>query len=588
MVKKKSIKTQGEEKGKKTIKYAEARVRESLDAMYPLGYEILEPLPLEWIGKTIFKFRCTKHPERMLSTNSANIVHWSRNPCRVCVREKLSLAWFEKTGGANVDQARIQLISSQYSPKNTRTFESFAPNYGDNIYVATWICPKSTCEHPHEWESRVQTRKKGANCPYCSGEKVCRCNSLAILFPDLLKQWDFKKNTHLDPYAVNDHSHLDAFWICPVKLCSNETHVHEWKTMIANRTCHNSGCPYCCEPAQRVCSCNSFATLRPELLGEFDRERNTEDPFTLALCSNKIVHWKCPKLNCLDTSHVHRWETTVSHRTKDGRSCPWCSMPPHMTCECNSLQSKFPELMSEWDKEVNKKNNLDPSKLAPASNKLAAWCCRKQHKWETMICDRTQSHSGCPGCRGSHGEKELNRVTDEMGLVTHKQKTIKCYNIDTGAKMTLRLDTYFELGQHKIGSEYDGKPHFQEGIYPTPLAVTISRDRSKNRACQEQGIHLLRIHYSDIRKIKFWMTKFIEEIKAFKPHFIGTPSGELIQVTAVFMVTNPLAYTQLYASYSSSSSSSSSSSAFDITNKRKREVDSAEETEKRPCLALDS
>ena len=35
---------------------------------------------------------------------------------------------------------------------------------------------------------------QGTGCPCCFGSKVCTCNSLQTLFPDVAAEWDYTKN----------------------------------------------------------------------------------------------------------------------------------------------------------------------------------------------------------------------------------------------------------------------------------------------------------------------------------------------------------------------------------------------------------
>jgi len=86
-----------------------------------------------------------------------------------------------------------------------------------SCYVATWQCGRSCkhCSAPHpSWQTSVQIRTAGNNCPYCSGTEVCVCQSLVILYPDLVKEVDLESILELDPYSVGPYSVKSASWVC--------------------------------------------------------------------------------------------------------------------------------------------------------------------------------------------------------------------------------------------------------------------------------------------------------------------------------------------------------------------------------------
>ena len=64
-------------------------------------------------------------------------------------------------------------------------------------------------------------------------------NSLAILYPEVAKDWDFEKNGDLKPSQVSKGSNRKVFWKCQ---CG-----HSWRTTVSHRTTpsHQTGCPAC-------------------------------------------------------------------------------------------------------------------------------------------------------------------------------------------------------------------------------------------------------------------------------------------------------------------------------------------------------
>ena len=102
-----------------------------------------------------------------------------------------------------------------------------------------------TCAKGHKWESDVLNRNKGNGCPYCSNQKVLSgYNDFATRYPHLLKEWNFEKNTTLDPYKIITDRKTKVWWKC--SLCSNE-----WQAYVVNRQV-GLGCPACGKKRTKV------------------------------------------------------------------------------------------------------------------------------------------------------------------------------------------------------------------------------------------------------------------------------------------------------------------------------------------------
>jgi len=94
------------------------------------------------------------------------------------------------------------------------------------------------CKNGHEWQASISYRKKGTGCPYCSGKKVCKENSLATTHPKIAKEWNYKKNSELKPTDIRFGSEKKVWWKCK--------NGHEWQARICDRTKTKKGlCPYC-------------------------------------------------------------------------------------------------------------------------------------------------------------------------------------------------------------------------------------------------------------------------------------------------------------------------------------------------------
>ena len=93
------------------------------------------------------------------------------------------------------------------------------------------------CHKGHEWDDSILHRSQGRNCPYCSNHRILPgYNNLFATNPELELEWDFDRNTSMNPDEISNGSHEKVWW-----LCSNG---HSFQSVIRERVKGN-GCPYC-------------------------------------------------------------------------------------------------------------------------------------------------------------------------------------------------------------------------------------------------------------------------------------------------------------------------------------------------------
>ena len=263
--------------------------------------------------------------------------------------------------------------------------EQFTAHSNDKVFWKCKRCKKS-------WKARIseRTRKdnKGTGCPDCNAKngvlkqiemRLEEKGSLAEVYPDLMKEWDFERNT-IDPYAVLPSSTQKAWWIC--LKCR-----YKWNTKIANRTgskCH--GCRLCSKQ-DTVKGINDITTTRPDLVKEWNHKRNTKSPEEFSEYSNQIVWWKCSICD-------YEWEAAINMRAR-GHGCPCCSgrVPK---AGVNDLKTLRPDVAKDWDYDKNEKG---PESYKVNSHAAVWWKCSEcGYEWEKMIRNRTRFPS-CPNCR---------------------------------------------------------------------------------------------------------------------------------------------------------------------------------------------
>lgn len=194
--------------------------------------------------------------------------------------------------------------------------------------------------------------------------------------PQLVSEWDWKKNTEFTPDEIHAGSHKTAFWICP--------NGHSYSAHIHNRGNQGSGCPYCA--GNKVLKgFNDLATLEPEIAAQWDLVKNELTPDTVTAGTSRKAWWKC--------ALGHSWEASIASRRKSG--CPVCA-GRQVAVGFNDLKSQRPDLANDWDWE---KNAVGPDSITASSSSKVYWLCNIGHSYSASAANRSRGR-GCPVCAG--------------------------------------------------------------------------------------------------------------------------------------------------------------------------------------------
>jgi len=159
-----------------------------------------------------------------------------------------------------------------------------------------WIC-----SNRHSFLQSIHNRSEGQQCPYCSSRKLLsRFNDLATINPNIASEWHPIKNAPLTPCNIMPGSNKRVWWIC--KTCKRE-----WQASVNNRCNKSSGCPYCSGNIRKKGE-NDLATLFPELLKEWDYQKNNNLPNEYSPKSAKKVWWICSRCR-------QSWQRSIRIRT---------------------------------------------------------------------------------------------------------------------------------------------------------------------------------------------------------------------------------------------------------------------------------
>ena len=211
--------------------------------------------------------------------------------------------------------------------------------------------------------------------------------NLAVCNPEVAKLWHSDKNGDLTPYDFTSGSKAKAWFQCHKK--------HSWQARIFEvvRSHRNryrgNGCPACC--GRKIVKGNSLADLYPELLDEWDYDKNEILPTEISSKNAKRVSWVCRKCN-------YGWISKISNRTANGAGCPACN--GKVVTKERSLAFCYPELIKDWHTSNDKK----PTEVMAGSDYRALWVCHKcSYEWTVACSSRTNptSPTGCPSCAGN-------------------------------------------------------------------------------------------------------------------------------------------------------------------------------------------
>lgn len=131
-------------------------------------------------------------------------------------------------------------------------------------------------------------------------------------YPELIDDWDFESNA-VDPSTLGASNETVVHWKC--HKCG-----YEWDMSVNKRARMRTPCPVCSGSRKLIIKGkNDLETLRPDLMIDWDWERNTKKPSELRITSHYQANWKCHKCG-------HTWSSRLDTRTANGSGCPVCNV----------------------------------------------------------------------------------------------------------------------------------------------------------------------------------------------------------------------------------------------------------------------
>lgn len=417
-----------------------------------------------------------------------------------------------------IESNKQYLLDEWDYSKNKKSPEDYSKGSEEKVW---WICKSG-----HEWKARIGNRVLlGRNCPICSNQKVLKgVNDFATKYPKLLEEWDYDKNIIKPDEISQESSKYKIWWRCKSG--------HSWQTTIRRRVVDGTGCPYCFSERQTSFSeqaifyyikqvfldaingyeiGNQFKLdifIPSLILGiEYDgsawHQEIDKDIRKNELCKNKKIRLirvreeGCPKMlnnsflriiNCraidikkniydLDSSikevfnviqQLLEKKIVIDVNVERDRSLIY-SMYKQNKYE-RSLEYLRPDLMKEWDYELNK--GLYPSMFTLGSHTKVHWVCSKGHKYESTIAKRVKSIIGCPYCSGKRvlkGYNDLATLFPELLKEWNFEKNLNISPFDISAGSDLSV--WWKC--NKCGLEWQSKIYSRKYGHGCPICGTI-------------------------------------------------------------------------------------------------------------------
>lgn len=193
----------------------------------------------------------------------------------------------------------------------------------------------------------------------------------------------------------------------------------------------------------------------------------------------------------------NEWKTDQSH-LKQGTGCPRCSW--------NKMADRTRKSLDDFVSELYSINPLIEVVGDYISSKTPIECnCKMCGKTWSSTPNNLLGGTGCPKCNISKGESKIGEALDFMGIQYETQKKFaECRD-----KRKLPFDFY--ISSLNICIEYDGIQHFEPttfgGVKCYDEAVEQfkqckQRDEIKNKYCENNGIKLIRIPYTEFDNIE--------------------------------------------------------------------------------------
>lgn len=347
----------------------------------------------------------------------------------------------------------------------------------------------------HEWTARIKLlersirkKRKNNSCAICCGYQLqVGANDIKSQFPELMLQWDYSKNTGIDPASLTKGDHLKVWWIHTHKETGT---IHSWQASISNRarkenTNKDKGrfCPIC-HGLLLLRGFNDLQSQNPELAKKWHPTKNGSlRPWQVIQGTERKVWWRHYHKK---TKKWHEWVSQVNVMGRDltGNACGVCS-GKWVMIGVNDLLSLRPEIAKQWD---YNRNILRPEQVTQRSGKLIYWkhYIRNKKEWHTWRATvGSQIAPGqCPTCHpgGFDSIKE-----SKLYILGDLIKSSHIIQFGISNKIEKRLTTHRKSGFINAPLALIDFPVGSEAMVLERELINLMKEHGL-RSCRAQGI----------------------------------------------------------------------------------------------------
>jgi hypothetical protein len=334
---------------------------EDLEAKNPL-------LAIDWDYKRNYPLT-----PKMFLPNSDKKVFWK---CSKCGYEWEARINSRNKGCACHKCANRERYSTEAYIEKARSIHGNTYDYSKVNYINAKTPIIIICKKHGEFTQTPSEHLSGKGCKYCSGKFFHKDEVLSIVFPELVKEWDYDKNLEefgITPETAFIHKKTKYYWHC------NYGKKHSYKASIQDRIKRNMKCCIC--HGKQHSEDYSVGILYPELVKEWCSE-NDKTPYEVTPGSEYLALWKCSNPN------HEPYKQTVYNRCKLKTQCPYCSgNKKHPKDYEQEVKQKFPNI-----------SILEPFKNGKIRIKCKCEICG--NIWESFP-NKLLKSKGCPICKNS-------------------------------------------------------------------------------------------------------------------------------------------------------------------------------------------
>lgn len=189
---------------------------------------------------------------------------------------------------------------------------NFKYDYSKVVYVNSKTPIEIICPIHGSFMQLPSEHLAGKGCKYCAHQAFHPKESLAIVCPEVAKQWDYERNreTGYTPDSIGVDSKIKFWWHC------TNGKPHSFQATIAKRVNGGLQCAVC--HGKQMAYDRSLEANYPQLANEWCTE-NDKRPSEVSCGSEYKAKWKCP-----NPSHPI-YEAAVYNRAHLHSGCPLCA-----------------------------------------------------------------------------------------------------------------------------------------------------------------------------------------------------------------------------------------------------------------------